>query len=145
MKEHTMVIVAEVKSSNKKYKHDNILSKPCPDCDKPKLEENGKRGKMLECLDRECVHRKKVSRVINASCPHYKKHMVLREEDKGQIIACKCGYREKLSSFETRRKKEKGNKMDKRSVQKYLRQQDKETKPINNPFADLLKGTKFDK
>ena len=35
--------------------------------------------------------------------------------------------------------------MDKRSVQKYLRKQDKEAEPINNPFADLLKGTKFDK
>lgn len=145
MKEHTKEIVAEIKSSNKKYKHDNISTKPCPDCGKPMLEVNGKRGKMLVCQDRECGHRKNVSRVTNARCPQCKKKMELRGEGKGQIFACKCGYREKLSSFETRRKKEKGNKMDKRSVQKYLRQQDKETKPINNPFADLLKGTKFDK
>src|SRR5699024_8476077 len=145
MKEHTKEIVAEIKSSNKKYKHDNISTKPCPDCGKPMLEVNGKRGKMLVCQDRECGHRKNVSRVTNARCPQCKKKMELRGEGKGQIFACKCGYREKLSSLETRRKKEKGNKMDKRSVQKYLRQQDKETKPINNPFADLLKGTKFDK
>ena len=145
MKEHTKEIVAEIKVSDKKYKHDNISTKSCPDCGKPMLEVNGKKGKMLVCQDRECGHRKNVSRVTNARCPQCKKKMELRGEGKGQIFACKCGYREKLSSFEARRKKEKGNKMDKRSVQKYLRQQDKEAEPINNPFADLLKGTKFDK
>ena len=145
MKEHTKEIVAEIKASNKKYKHDNISTKSCPDCGKPMLEVNGKKGKMLVCQDRECGHRKNVSRITNARCPQCKKKMELRGERKGQIFACKCGYREKLSSFETRRKKEKGNKMDKRSVQKYLRKQDKEAEPINNPFADLLKGTKFDK
>ncbi|KGX87327.1 DNA topoisomerase III [Pontibacillus litoralis] len=145
MKEHTKEIVAEIKSSDKKYKHDNISTKSCPDCGKPMLEVNGKKGKMLVCQDRECGHRKNVSRVTNARCPQCKKKLELRGEGKGQIFACKCGYREKLSSFEARRKKEKGNKMDKRSVQKYLKQQEKETEPINNPFAELLKGTKFDK
>ncbi|MER2170681.1 MAG: DNA topoisomerase III, partial [Psychrobacillus psychrodurans] len=62
----------------------------------------------------------------------------------GQIFVCKCGHREKLSAFETRRKKEGGGKVDKKSVQKYLKQQDKEEEPINNAFADLLKGMKFD-
>ena len=35
--------------------------------------------------------------------------------------------------------------MDKRSVQNYMKQQEKEAEPINNAFADLLKGMKFDK
>lgn len=145
MKEHTKEIVAEIKSSDKKYKHDNISYKHCPDCGKPMLEVNGKKGKMLVCQDRECGHRKNVSRVTNARCPQCKKKMELRGEGKGQIFACKCGYREKLSSFEARRKKEGSNKMDKRSVQKYLKKQEKEAELINNPFAELLKGTKFDK
>ena len=34
----------------------------CPDCGKPMLEVNGKKGKMLVCQDRECGHRKNVSR-----------------------------------------------------------------------------------
>jgi DNA topoisomerase-3 len=144
MKEHTKKIVAEIKASDKKYKHDNISTKSCPDCGKPMLEVNGKKGKMLVCQDRECGHKKNVARVTNARCPQCKKKMELRGEGDGQIFACTCGYREKLSAFEARRKKETGGKVDKRSVQKYLKQQEKEVEPINNAFADLLKGIKFD-
>lgn len=144
MKEHTKEIVSEIKASTKKYKHDNISTKSCPDCGKPMLEVNGKRGKMLVCQDRECGHKKNVSRVTNARCPQCKKKLELRGEGAGQIFACKCGYREKLSAFEARRKKESSGKVDKRTVQKYLKQQEKEAEPLNNPFADLLKGMKFD-
>ena len=111
---------------------------------KPMLEVNGKKGKMLVCQDRECGHRKNVSRITNARCPQCKKKLELRGEGDGQIFACKCGYREKLSAFEARRKKESRGKVDKRTVQKYLKQQEKEAEPLNNPFADLLKGMKFD-
>lgn len=144
MKEHTKEIVAEIKGSDKKYKHDNISTKVCPDCGKPMLEVNGKKGKMLVCQDRECGHRKNVSRVTNARCPQCKKKLELRGEGEGQIFVCKCGYREKLSAFEARRKKEGSGKVDKRSVQKYMKQQEKEAEPLNNPFADLLKGLKVD-
>lgn len=144
MKEHTKEIVAEIKGSTKKYKHDNISTKSCPDCGKPMLEVNGKKGKMLVCQDRECGHRKNVSRVTNARCPQCKKKLELRGEGEGQIFVCKCGYREKLSAFEARRKKEGGGKVDKHSVQKYLKQQEKEAEPLNNAFADLLRGMKFD-
>ncbi|MCZ8532170.1 DNA topoisomerase III [Psychrobacillus psychrodurans] len=144
MKNYTKEIVSEIKGSDKKYKHDNISTKSCPDCGKPMLEVNGKKGKMLVCQDRECGHRKNVARVTNARCPQCKKKLELRGEGEGQIFVCKCGHREKLSAFEARRKKEGGGKVDKKSVQKYLKQQDKEEEPINNAFADLLKGMKFD-
>lgn len=45
MKNYTKEIVSEIKSSDKKYKHDNISTKSCPDCGKPMLEVNGKKGK----------------------------------------------------------------------------------------------------
>ncbi|MGK8831794.1 DNA topoisomerase III [Bacillus paranthracis] len=144
MKNYTKEIVSEIKSSDKKYKHDNISTKSCPDCGKPMLEVNGKKGKMLVCQDRECGHRKNVSRTTNARCPQCKKKLELRGEGAGQIFACKCGYREKLSTFQERRKKESGNKADKRDVQKYMRQQKKEEEPLNNPFAEALKKLKFD-
>ncbi|MFB6647810.1 DNA topoisomerase III [Bacillus toyonensis] len=144
MKNYTKEIVSEIKSSDKKYKHDNISTKSCPDCGKPMLEVNGKKGKMLVCQDRECGHRKNVSRTTNARCPQCKKKLELRGEGEGQIFACKCGYREKLSTFQERRKKESGNKADKRDVQKYLKQQNKEEEPLNNPFAEALKKLKFD-
>ncbi|ATP38885.1 DNA topoisomerase III [Solibacillus sp. R5-41] len=145
MKQHTKTIVAEIKSNDKKYKHDNISTKSCPDCGKPMLEVNGKKGKMLVCQDRECGHRKNVARVTNARCPQCKKKLELHGEGDGQIFVCKCGHREKLSAFEARRKKEGGGKVDKRAVQNYMKQQQKEDEPINNAFADLLKGFKVDK
>ncbi|MGA3601240.1 DNA topoisomerase III [Lysinibacillus agricola] len=144
MKQHTKEIVADIKNSDKKFKHDNISTKTCPDCGKPMLEVNGKKGKMLVCQDRECGHRKNVARVTNARCPQCKKKLELRGEGDGQIFVCKCGHREKLSAFEARRKKEGGGKVDKRSVQKYMKQQEKEAEPINNAFADLLKGLKLE-
>ncbi|KOP71100.1 DNA topoisomerase III [Bacillus sp. FJAT-21945] len=144
MKRYTKEIVSEIKASNKKYKHDNISTKSCPDCGKPMLEVNGKKGKMLVCQDRECGHRKNVARVTNARCPQCKKKLELRGEGEGQIFACKCGYREKLSAFEARRKKESKGKVDKRTVQKYLKEQNKQEEPINNALAEALKGLKFD-
>ncbi|PHE35836.1 DNA topoisomerase III [Bacillus pseudomycoides] len=145
MKNYTKEIVAEIKSSDKKYKHENISTKTCPDCGKPMLEVNGKKGKMLVCQDRECGHRKNVSRTTNAKCPQCKKKLELRGEGDGQIFACKCGYREKLSTFQERRKKESGNKADKRYVQKYMKQQQKEEEePLNNALAEALKKLKFE-
>ncbi|WP_284037312.1 DNA topoisomerase III [Neobacillus sp. 114] len=144
MKNYTKEIVAEIKASSKKYKHDNISTKNCPDCGKPMLEVNGKKGKMLVCQDRECGHRKNVSRVTNARCPQCHKKLELRGEGEGQIFACKCGYREKLSVFQERRKKESGGKVDKRTVQKYLKNQHKDEEPLNSALADALKGLKFD-
>ena len=132
-------MLAEIKASNKKYKHDNISTKSCPDCGKPMLEVNGKKGKMLVCQDRECGHRKNVSRITNARCPQCQKKLELRGEGEGQIFACKCGYREKLSAFEARRKKESRGRVSKRDVQKYMKQQNKQEEPINTALADALK------
>ncbi|OLS33650.1 DNA topoisomerase III [Bacillus sp. MRMR6] len=139
MKQHTKEIVSEIKASNKKYKHDNISTKSCPDCGKPMLEVNGKKGKMLVCQDRECGHRKNVSRITNARCPQCRKQLELRGEGDGQIFACQCGYREKLSVFEARRKKESRGKVSKGDVQKYLKEQQKQEEPINSALADALK------
>ncbi|WP_062105353.1 DNA topoisomerase III [Bacillus niameyensis] len=144
MKNYTKEIVAEIKASEKKYKHDNISTKHCPDCGKPMLEVNGKKGKMLVCQDRECGHRKNVSRITNARCPNCHKKLELRGEGEGQIFTCKCGHREKLSVFEARRKKESKGKVDKRTVQKYLKKQQKDEEPLNNALAEALKGIKLD-
>lgn len=143
MKEYTKEIVSEIKSSDAKYRHDNLTTKTCPDCGKRMLEVNGKKGKMLVCQDRECGHRKTISRLTNARCPQCKKKLELRGEGEKQTFTCQCGYREKLSSFQERRKKESVGKVDKRTVQKYLKQQ-KEEEPLNNALAEALKGLKFD-
>lgn len=132
--------VKEIKGSAQKFKHDNVTGKRCPDCGKLLLEVNGKRGKMLICQDRECGYKKKVSQLTNARCPNCHKKLELRGEGEGRIFTCKCGYREKLSAFEKRKKASSSTKVSKRDVNKYMKQQNKEDEPLNNAFADALKG-----
>lgn len=140
MKQYTKEIVSEIKKSDKKYKHENLSTKACPECGKLMLEVNGKKGKMLICQDRECGYRKTVSKLTNARCPNCHKKMELRGEGEGQIFTCSCGFREKLSVYQERRKKESSGKVDKRTLNKYLK---KDETPMNNPLADLLKDFKL--
>ncbi|GAA0179593.1 DNA topoisomerase III [Clostridium sediminicola] len=146
MKGYSKTVVQEIKNSDKTFRHDNLTRNKCPECGKYMLEVNGKRGKMLICQDRECGYRKGVSKITNARCPNCHKKLELRGEGEGQIFACKCGYREKLSAFEQRKKKDK-NKASKRDVANYLKNQNKKKKdeePFNNPFAEALAKLKFD-
>lgn len=141
MKNHTKEMIIEIKNSDKKFKHDNITGKDCPDCGKPLLEVNGKKGKMLVCQDRECGYKKNVSRITNARCPKCKKKMTLSGSGDSQIFTCVCGHREKLSAFEARKKKENRGKVDRKTVKKYM---DNNEEPINNQLAEKLKGLKLD-
>ncbi|SHI13419.1 DNA topoisomerase III [Sporanaerobacter acetigenes] len=136
-------ITNEIKNSDETFRHDNISRVKCPQCGKYMLEVKGKKGKMLVCQDRECGYRKNISKVTNARCPNCHKKLELRGEGEGQIFVCSCGYREKLSSFNERRKKEK-NSVSKKEVSKYLKEQNKfKNEAINTDLADALKKLKF--
>ena len=113
---------------------ENMAYYTCPDCGKFLLLVKGKRGEMLVCPDRECGYRKSVTQVTNARCPNCFKKMELRGEGENQMFACICGYREKLSAFQERRKSAGAGKRD---VAKYLQQQ-KDDKPVNSGMADAL-------
>lgn len=134
MRAYASRLVAAVKASDAKYTHDNQTRKTCPDCGKFLLLVKGKRGEMLVCPDRECGYRKSVTQVTNARCPNCFKKMELRGEGENQMFACVCGYREKLSAFQERRKSAGAGKRD---VAKYLQQQ-KDDKPVNSGMADAL-------
>ena len=54
---------------------------------------------------------------------------------------CACGYKEKLSSFQERRKKE-GAGVTKKDVARYLNKMKKEEEPLNNAFAAALEKLK---
>ncbi|OMI04976.1 DNA topoisomerase III [Bacillus swezeyi] len=143
MKEYAKQTIKEIKSSNQKFKHDNVTGTHCPDCGKLMLKVNGKRGTMLVCQDRECGHRKTVAKQTNARCPNCHKRMELRGHGEGQTFACVCGHREKLSVFEKRRGKDKNAKATKRDVHSYMKKQNKD-EPINNALAEQLKKLKLD-
>jgi DNA topoisomerase III len=145
MKSYTKKVVSEIKYSDKKFKHDNVTGTKCPDCGKLMLEVNGKKGKMLVCQDRECGHRKNIAKVTNARCPNCHKKLELRGEGEGQTFTCKCGHREKLSTFNERRKKDKNTKVSKREVNNFMKQQNKENDFANSALADALAKLKLDK
>ena len=145
MRKYAQEVVKEIKNSKEIFKHDNRTRSKCPDCGKYLLEVNGKKGKMLICEDRNCGHRKGVAKVTNARCPDCRKKLELRGEGEGQIFVCQCGYREKLSVFNERRKKE-GSKVDKKDVANYMNQQKRaDDGPINTALADALAKLKLDK
>ncbi|WP_238942576.1 DNA topoisomerase III [Planococcus beigongshangi] len=128
--------VSDIKKSDRKFKHDNVTGKMCPDCGKPLLEVNGKRGKMNVCQDRECGYKKQVAMLTNARCPNCHKKLEMQGEGDGKIFVCKCGHREKLSAFE-KRKKSGQSKATKKDVNQYLKQQDEP--PQNTAMAEALK------
>ena len=137
IKDYSKEIVKEIKNSESKFKHDNLTKNKCPECGKYMLEVNGKKGKMLVCEDRECNTRKTVSQITNSRCPNCHKKLELKGEGEGRIFTCKCGYREKLSAFNKRKKEEK-NKASKKDINKYLKNQNKNQESFNNPFAEAL-------
>jgi len=144
MKDYAKQIINEIKNSSSKFKHSNVTGNKCPDCGKYLLEVKGKKGKMLVCQDRECGYKKGVSRVTNARCSNCKKKLELRGEGDNQIFVCSCGFREKLSSF-NERKKSSGNLASKNEVSKFLKEQKKASQePINTALADALAKLKFD-
>ena len=142
MRQYAESIVGEIKSSEASYKHDNITTTKCPECGKPMLAVNGKRGKMLVCQDRECGTRKTVSQITNSRCPKCHKKLELRGEGENRMFACVCGHREKLSTY-NKRKQEQKKQGSKRDVQKYLREQEKSAEPMNSALADALANLKL--
>jgi len=129
-------LVTTVTNSSQTFKHDNLTRTKCPNCGKFLLKVKGKRGEMLVCQDRECRHRENISTISNARCPECHKKMEIRGVGEGKLFACVCGYREKLSAFNKRKEGQKG-KMDKKEVNKYLRQQN-DKGAINTALADAL-------
>ena len=130
-------LVKDVKRSTDKYVHDNMTGKRCPNCGKFLLDVKGKHGKMYVCQDRACGYKETVSKFTNTRCPQCHKKLELRGQGDGQIYVCTtCTFREKLSTF-NKRYRSNNEKVDKRSVQKYMKQQQKEDEG-NFVFADLF-------
>lgn len=136
-------VVDGIKRSEGRFRHDNLTGNRCPQCGKLMLEVQGKKGRMLICQDRECGYRKGIARMSNARCPECHKRMELRGEGEGQIFVCSCGFREKLSSFQERKKKESSS-ISKREVTKYLKEQQRANKELTNPaLAEALSKLKL--
>lgn len=145
IKTYAKTVVQQIKNSEKTFRHDNLTRSKCPECGKHLLEVNGKRGKMLVCQDRECGYRKNIAKQTNARCPKCHKRLELQGQGEGQTFVCVCGHREKLTTFQERREKEKGSKISKKEVAKFLKSQEKDVdEGINTALKDALSKLKFD-
>ena len=142
IKAYTKHNVAAIKASTTSFKHDNLTTTKCPECGKFMLAVNGKKGKMLVCQNRECKTRKVISQTTNSRCPNCHKKLELVGEGEKRMFTCVCGHRERLTSFE-KRKKEQNKQGSKRDVQNYLREQNKQEEPLNNAFAEALSKLKL--
>ena len=140
IEDYTKSLISQIKNADGTFRHDNLTRHKCPQCGKLMLEVNGKHGKMLVCQDRECGYRETISRRTNARCPVCHKKMELVGKGDAQRFVCSCGHKEKLSSFQERKKKE-GKSANKRDVAAYMKKQAKEAnEPINNAFAEAFKN-----
>ncbi len=140
MEENTKELINEVLCQNYKYRHDNATKEKCPNCGKILLEVSNKYGTSLVCVDRECGYRKIVSKNTNFMCPNCKRKMQeIISKDKA-ILKCICGYKENKESFISKLVDKKGE-MNKKSLDNYLRNQQKEI-PSNNPFLDIFNTLK---
>lgn len=137
-------LVKQIKTAEGTFRHDNMTNKLCPNCGKRLLAVNGKNSRMLVCQDRECGYRQTIAKTTNARCPQCHKRMELIGSGENASFVCKCGYKERLSKFQERRKKE-GAGVSKRDVQNYLKKQQKEAKQETGSSAmlDALKNIKL--
>ena len=140
IKKYTRSLIDEISSSEAKFKHDNLTTKKCPECNHFMLEVNGKKGKMLVCSNPDCKHRESVSIITNARCPNCHKKLELVGKGDKQMFVCKtCGYRQHMNAF--KKERENKNKLARKSdVKKYMNQQKQQQTAVeDSPFAALLK------
>ena len=139
IRQYTKKIINEINSSQATFKHDNLTTKKCPECNHFMLEVNGKKGKLLVCSNPDCKHKETVSIITNARCPNCHKKLELVGKKEKQLFVCKtCGYRQSMNAFKKERAT-KSNEARKSDIKKYLQQQKKQQTNIeDSPFAALL-------
>lgn len=144
IRSYSKELIEQIKQGEGSFRHDNLTNTKCPNCGKRMLAVKGKNSEMLICQDRACGYRETIARTSNARCPNCHKKMELRGKEDKQIFVCQCGYKEKLSAFKERRKRE-GAGVTKKDVAQYMNKQKKEAQePLNNAFAQALAGWKVE-
>lgn len=120
IRQYTKKIINEINSSQATFKHDNLTTKKCPECNHFMLEVNGKKGKLLVCSNPDCKHKETVSIITNARCPNCHKKLELVGKKEKQLFVCKtCGYRQSMNAFKKERAT-KGNEARKSDIKKIL-------------------------
>lgn len=139
MKQFTNDVIHSIKKSDQKYKHDNLTSAECPTCGKFMLKVKTKNGSMLVCQDPSCKTKKDVKTQTKARCPQCKKRLTKFGTGPQATYRCVCGHTETQAQMNQRLKSKGKDKVSKRDMKKYMKEDDID----NNPFKDALKGLKL--
>ena len=140
MKNFTFKVVNKIKSSEQKYKHDNLTTTECPTCGKFMIKVKTKNGQMLVCQDPKCKTKKNIQRKTSARCPNCKKKMTLFGKGKEAVYRCVCGHTETQSQMDKRMREKTNGKVSRKEMKKYI---NKKEEIDNNPFKDALKNLKL--
>lgn len=140
MKNFTFKVVNKIKSSEQKYKHDNLTTTECPTCGKFMIKVKTKNGQMLVCQDPKCKTKKNIQRKTNARCPNCKKKMTLFGKGKEAVYRCVCGHTETQSQMDKGMREKTNGKVSRKEMKKYI---NKKEEIDNNPFKDALKNLKL--
>lgn len=126
--------VSEVIAETKEYKPHNLTHSRCPECEKPLLEINGKRGKTLVCSDRECGYRRAAEPMLsNKRCPQCHKKMEIHDGKAGKYAQCRpCNVIEMLGDKQ-------GGRVNRKQNQKLIEQYS-DNATLSNSLADKLKA-----
>lgn len=133
IKVYTYEFINEIKSSEDKFKHDNISGKKCEDCGSYMLEVDKKGTKILKCSNPKCKNRKVLSRLTNLRCDNCHKKMTLYGNGENGTYRCQCGNSIKQKELDKRIKNNKKDKASKVDMKKYMKQEKLE----NNALAKL--------
>ena len=120
MKNFTFKVVNKIKSSEQKYKHDNLTTTECPTCGKFMIKVKTKNGQMLVCQDPKCKTKKNIQRKTNARCPNCKKKMTLFGKGKEAVYRCVCGHTETQSQMDKRMRDKTNGKVSRKEMKKYI-------------------------
>ncbi len=138
IRQQTKQLVAEVKSSEQKYKaHNlkahNLTGSKCPECSSFMKEVKGRDGRMLVCSNRECQFRKrKDPKLSNRRCPQCHKKMEIHNGKAGTYFQCRnCNLVEKAN----KQKKTVTKREEKQLLKKYTKDES-----FGNSLADALKA-----
>ncbi|RXZ80172.1 DNA topoisomerase III [Paenibacillaceae bacterium] len=135
IRSQTVNWVQEVKRETKEYKPHNLTHSRCPECSKPLMEVNSKRGKTLVCSDRECGYRRAAQPALsNKRCPQCRKKMEIHEGKAGKYAQCRpCNFVEKLDGKQ-------GGGKDARKQQQRMVQQFSDNVSLTSSLGDALKA-----
>jgi len=136
METYASRLVESIKNAKSGYRHDNLTKSACPSCGKAMLEVSNKFGRSLVCQDRECGHRRSLSKTSNARCPICHKQLEIIGSEEKRHYSCKCGFKEKAESFQAKMEDRKKD-LSKRDVDKFIKSIQNEI-PAHSPFADQL-------